>query len=139
MKSLVIVGCGATKQEVPSAARHLYTGPLFTAALKYARSISNDAGIRVLSAKYGLVNLDAILTPYDVTWGRAGCISRDDLAAQLPVSWKCNQFILLCGHPYRAALGEAYRHRFHSEISAAAPMEHLGIGKQLQWLKENTV
>jgi hypothetical protein len=61
---LVVVGCGAAKQGVPSPARELYVGPLFKAAREYAEA-SGDAWV-IMSAKYGLVQPDHVIAPYDL-------------------------------------------------------------------------
>jgi hypothetical protein len=138
MNTVIILGCGAKKQDVICAARHLYTGPLSQAALAYALKQSDERSIRILSAKYGLVNLDTKLAPYDQTWSKPGCIDRTELATQMPFSWGATDFILLCGAHYRDALFRAYEFKFHKQMHYTAPLQHLGIGQQLKWLKDNT-
>ena len=135
---IFIIGCGARKKTVASAAAELYVGPLFTAALKYARSKSDDANIRVLSAKHGLLTLATVIEPYDLTWGVGASISTAELAAQLPAQWCSSAFVLLCGERYRMAIGYAYNSAFKQPMQAKIPLAHLGIGKQLQWLKQQT-
>lgn len=44
----------------------IYRSPVFTARLRWARSVSPMDGIRILSAKHGLVELEQMLRPYDV-------------------------------------------------------------------------
>lgn len=138
MNPIYILGCGAKKLDQPSRARDLYTGSLFKASLAYALSQVSDTSIRVLSAKHGLVLLDATLAPYDATWKSGPCISTGELAAQMPATWTAANFVLLCGLDYRMALGYAYDSRFHKPMKAKIPMEGLGIGQQVKWLKEQT-
>lgn len=75
---VALVSCGASKRDVPSPARRLYTGSLFIAA-------RGDVERRhltwwVMSAEHGLVHPDATLAPYELhlrdvadrpAWGRA--------------------------------------------------------------------
>lgn len=62
--ALVLVGC-AKIQGQRGPAESLYKSRVFKAALRYARAISDDDRIRVLSGAHGLVCLDQILDPYD--------------------------------------------------------------------------
>ena len=133
---IYILGCGAKKLDVPSRARDLYAGPLFKASLDYALAQVSVADIRILSAKHGLVLLDATLAPYDATWKRGPCITTRELSAQLPGTWKAARFVLLCGLDYRLALGYSYSQRFGQPMQVEAPLQHMGISQQVKWLKE---
>lgn len=63
---LVLVGCGAEKQQGPAIARELYTGPLFRERRGYAERIEQEGGRwAIVSAKLGLVNPDRVVAPYD--------------------------------------------------------------------------
>ncbi len=136
LNPIYVLGCGAKKLDVPSRARDLYAGPLFKASLDYALAQVSVADIRILSAKHGLVLLDATLAPYDATWKRGPCISTREMAAQLPATWRAARFVLLCGLDYRMALGYAYSARFGQPMAMEAPLQHLGIGQQVKWLRE---
>lgn len=122
MNPIVIIGCGARKQDVPCAARHLYTGTLFQAALAWALATAHETDIRILSAKYGFVNLDATLHPYDVTWRSGDCVSTGELAAQMLSSWRGREFILLCGADYRTEIIPAYFRAFNTPMRMQAPL-----------------
>lgn len=82
LEQLVVIPCGGSKLEQAAPAAELYTGGYFRACLAYARSIADDSEIRILSAKHGLLRLDAVVEPYDVRMGRPGSITREELVAQ---------------------------------------------------------
>lgn len=69
---IVMISCCKSKledgREHPAA--ELYTSPLFRKSLEYARRITQDKDIYILSAKYGLLPLEARVRSYDVTLNR---------------------------------------------------------------------
>lgn len=74
---VVLVGCSQTKAPVASPARDLFTGPLF----RKARARAERSGVPwyVLSAKFGLLDPDEVVSPYDVYLG--------DRPAQYRTAW----------------------------------------------------
>ena len=68
-KTIAFVPCSERKdpksKSIEIAARDLYTGSLFKKALECAESLHPDE-IYILSAKYGVVELDQKLTYYDM-------------------------------------------------------------------------
>ena len=66
MKRIALLSCVSKKLDHPAPAAELYTSPLFRLSLAYARQLHPDA-IHILSARYGLVDLDEVIVPYDVT------------------------------------------------------------------------
>jgi len=63
MKRVVLISCVKQKQPGKARARDLYSSPLFRKHLAYAELLAPDA-IYILSARYGLVPLDAEIEPY---------------------------------------------------------------------------
>lgn len=63
---IVFIGCGARKRKEACKAKDMYIGPLFVKALQYAGTLNADR-IYVLSAKYHLLSLDKVISPYDET------------------------------------------------------------------------
>nr|WP_205082966.1 DUF6884 domain-containing protein [Paracraurococcus ruber] len=117
-------------------ARDLYVSPWFRMARRYAET-RGDIWF-ILSAEHGLVHPDKVLDPYDRTlltmpvgarraWATlVEAQMRDVLPACIPV------IVVLAGARYREFLGEPLsRHADRVEV----PMQGLGIGKQLGWLK----
>jgi hypothetical protein len=102
--------------------------------LRYAESRTPNA-IYILSAKHGLVELDQQLSPYEESLvGRSDAeIARWAHAVVQQLERKTNlaadRFFILAGERYRRHL---IPHLRHVEI----PMEGLGIGKQLRFLKQ---
>lgn len=70
-RKIAIIGCGAKKRPTRSPARQLYTGPLFTDALGYAEAQGFDL-ILILSAYYGLLDLEREVEPYDLVLAELG-------------------------------------------------------------------
>jgi len=66
MKRIVLISCVSKKGNKKTKARDLYKGPLFTNSLAYAEKLNPD-NIFIISAKYGLVELNREIEPYDVT------------------------------------------------------------------------
>lgn len=66
MEKVVLISCSSKKEDREMKAEHIYTSELFIRSLQYARHLNSNK-IYILSAKYGLLNLDTIIQPYDVT------------------------------------------------------------------------
>ena len=117
-----------------SKARDLYISPLFKKNLNYAQKLRPDH-IFILSAKYGLVELEQEIEPYDLTLNTMAAreVKRwaDNVLRQLSerTDLQRDQFIFLAGAKYRKYL---VPHLTNVET----PFEGLTIGKQLQRLSE---
>src|SRR3954453_21305184 len=133
-RRIVLISCVSQKRSEPAKARDLYTSPLFRMGLQYAQSRTPDA-IYVLSAKYGLVELDQPLAPYDDTliaksdaeirrWAHA-VVQQLGVGADL----EHDEFVILAGERYRRHLVPHLQH-------VCIPMQGLGIGEQLGFLKQ---
>lgn len=91
--TLVVIACAAAKHEGTHAAAELYTSANFAHMLRSAQAHAADAvdsfgrpveaKVMILSARYGLVELDQHLASYDTKMGDAGCITAAGVAAQL--------------------------------------------------------
>jgi hypothetical protein len=132
-----LVGCGAQKSLERCKAKDLYTSNLFRAARAYAEATC--ARWYILSAKYGLLGPERVIEPYDlrlhkegaVGWGRR--VGRQ-LNEVLPHSAMANATIVcLAGRPYSEAIDLGDREFYWEE-----PLRGLGLGKRIQWLRENT-
>ena len=62
-----LVACSRTKADQPAPARELYVSPLFRAARAYAEGHYGPGQWLILSARYGLVDPDQVLAPYDLS------------------------------------------------------------------------
>ena len=66
MKRVVLIACCSKKQNIRCKAKDMYISPLFKYSYKYASQLKPDY-IFILSAKYGLINVDDIIEPYNET------------------------------------------------------------------------
>jgi len=64
-ETLVLVGCGNAKADEPQPTKELYTSEYFNLKRKYAEQYGDEWAI--LSAKYGLLDPEMVIEPYDVT------------------------------------------------------------------------
>ena len=134
MKKIVLISCASKKLGKKSKAKDLYVSPLFKYNLRYANSLNPDK-IFILSAEYGLLDLEQEVEPYDKT---LNSMKQEDIKAwaervlnQLKEVSDINndKFIFLAGEKYRKYI---IQHLPNYEI----PLKGLGIGRQLKFLKE---
>ncbi|HIH25724.1 hypothetical protein J4476_03395 [Candidatus Woesearchaeota archaeon] len=136
MAKIVLISCVSKKLSCKSKAKDLYISSLFKFNLKYADSFFPD-NIFILSAKYGLVSLDDIIDPYDMTLNNMNSkeikLWADNVLVKLSkiADLKNDEFIFLAGDNYRKYL-------ISSINNYKIPLKGLGIGKQLHYLKEKT-
>lgn len=127
---LVLVGCGKQKAATPCAAADLYVGGYSRLRLAYARTLAPDAAIRILSAKHGLLALDAVVAPYDLRVGDPGAIDGTRLKAQAAATGLLGalRVVVLAGEDYVALARRAWPH-------AQPGLPRVGMGAQQRWLK----
>jgi cytoplasmic iron level regulating protein YaaA (DUF328/UPF0246 family) len=134
MKKIVLISCVSLKQLYRSKAKDLYISALFKKNLAYARRLNPDA-IYILSAKYGLLDLETEIDPYNQTLNTMSAEENrswaEKVLQQLSRMADLNQdhFIFLAGEKYRKNL---LPHLTSYEI----PMEGLTFGRQLQALSK---
>lgn len=133
MNKIVPISCVKSKLKSPAKAKDLYTSTLFQFNLQYAHQLKPDA-IYVLSAKYGLLDLDQMIAPYEMTLNtmteaKKKSWSRMVLdALHKKANLKSDLFVILAGMNYRKYLLPELT---HFEV----PLEGLSFGRQLQELK----
>jgi hypothetical protein len=136
MSRIVLIECAAAQNETVDncMAKDLYTSPLFTKSLAYARTLQADK-IFILSSKYGLLGLDQDVSPYDVDLKRMPVQKRKELAERVLTDLRKDtdlnhdQFIILAGE---RVIQYIVGHITNYEI----PMQGLRIGEKLHWLDE---
>jgi len=133
VNKIVPISCVKSKLKSPAKAKDLYTSTLFQFNLQYAHQLKPDA-IYVLSAKYGLLDLDQMIAPYEMTLNtmteaKKKSWSRMVLdALHKKANLKSDLFVILAGMNYRKYLLPELT---HFEV----PLEGLSFGRQLQELK----
>lgn len=133
---IVMISCCKSKREDgrEHPAAELYTSPLFRKSLEYARRISQDKDIYILSAKYGLLPLDARVRSYDVTLNRMG--ERDRKAwAERVVDQMTSKGII--EEPITILAGDVYTKDLLPYLpNAKVPLKGMGLGMRLKALTE---
>ena len=133
-RNIVLISCVKTKVSHRAKAKDLYTSARFRYSLEYARTLKPDA-IYVLSALYGLLELDQVVDTYDFTLVGKSESFKQEWADQVlrvlktKTDLKRDHFIVLASNNYRKYLLDEME-------SFEIPMEHLNQGQQLQFLKE---
>lgn len=131
---ICLLSCVSAKRPFPARARELYTSPWF----EKARFCVEQMGCPwyILSAKYGLLDPDSIIAPYNQTlktmpanrrraWARSVV---EDLASHIA---DVSSVTFFAGMAYREFLQPALSER---GLSVYVPMEGMRIGQQLSWL-----
>lgn len=133
MKTIVLISCVKKKLDTKSKAKDLYISSFFKKSLAYAQSLKPDS-VYILSAKYGLLDLNKEIDTYDLT---LNSFNKEDL-----IFWSKNTLNQLRdvadleNDKFIFLAGENYRKYLVSEIkNYETPMMGLGIGKQLEFLK----
>ena len=135
MSRIVLISCVSKKLDRRAKAGGLYISPLFKYNLKYARSLSPDK-IFILSAKYGLIELEEEIEPYDQTLNKMSKKERKEWAGK--VLTQLNKVSGLSRDEFIFLAGKNYREFLLPQIqNYKIPMFGLGIGRQLKFLKEN--
>ena len=129
----IFIGCGKRKNSTSCKAENMYLGNFFSTCLEYAKTLNGH--IYILSAKYGILELDKVITPYDKT---LNSINNDEksLWADMVKSQiveknidTTEETVFLCGKNYYSELLELFEH-------TKLPLDGLtGMGYQIQWMK----
>jgi len=131
---IVIISCGASKRSVRAPAWKLYTGTYFKSMFSCARKwASRREDIYILSAKYGLVQMDRVLPPYDTRIASPDAVTIQEVRDQAEQFglMDSQDIILLGGKDYVSVLKAVFP-------SAKAPLQDMkigGMGKQMQVMK----
>lgn len=135
---IALVGCCKPKLQKPAPARELYLSRLFTLSLKLAERDHDHA--YVVSAEYGLVDLDRVISPYDkrmsdigkewkAVWGSQIWSSIMERHPKAP-----RAITFLCGADYADPI-RAAGHRAPAIDTFAYPMARMQIGQRLSFLQ----
>jgi hypothetical protein len=130
-ETLVLVGCGDAKADDPRAAKDLYTSNYFSLKRRYAQEYGDEWAI--LSAKYGLLDPEAEIEPYDVTVddvdvGEWGVV----VASDLPDVRDTN-VVVLAGPDYAEEV-EGTLFLYGADVER--PTEGMKIGERMSWLSD---
>jgi hypothetical protein len=134
---VVVIGCVAGKRATASPARDLYQSTLFRGRRAYAEAAGKPWFI--MSALYGLIDPDEVVTPYDVSMRQLDRVQRKALGEQVvdAIEQRVGSLAgcvveLHAGNEYAEAIAEPLRTR---EATLYRPLQGLRLGMQLQWYK----
>jgi uncharacterized protein DUF6884/GIY-YIG catalytic domain-containing protein len=131
---VVLVGCSSSKAPTARPAAELFTGAAFTKARELARS--SGASWYVLSAKFGLLNPDEVVAPYDMYLADQQAPYRTAWGA-----WVVAQLAArhdLSGTVIEVHAGRAYCDPLRAPLAAVGAtlneaLAGLGLGERLAW------
>ena len=132
----VFISCVKSKRKTKAKARDMYISPLFRYSLKYALSLTSENKIYILSAKYGLLKLDEVINPYELTLNIMNESEKKKWAYKVYFQMKKHginfneEAVFLTGKNYRKYLMTKFS-------NATAPLKNLGLGMQLNFYKNN--
>ena len=131
----VFISCVSKKKDCTCEAKDLYNSTYFDYCLKYARTLTDDKNIYILSALYGVLELTDIISPYEKTLNKMCKSERVEWANRVK-----NQFVdknikhddevtILAGKRYYENILD-YFDKVNLPLA-----EYKGIGLQLQFMK----
>ena len=131
LDTLVLVGCGDAKADEPKPAKELYTSVYFDFKRQYAEQYGDEWA--VLSAKFGLLDPEVEIEPYDLTiedvdageWNLSVLRDLPDVNE--------TEVVLLAGPDYVDELQDDLS-MYGAEVSL--PTEGKKIGKRVKWLSQ---
>lgn len=132
---IVFISCVKNKMDSPCAARDMYISDLFKKSLSYAELITETSNIYILSAKYGVLELNEQIDPYELTLNTMNKTQRKAWADKVVMQCKekgisfDEETVFLCGKRYREFLMNEFK-------NSTAPLGHMGIGEQLAFYKK---
>ncbi|MCE5797984.1 hypothetical protein JL773_11135 [Staphylococcus pseudintermedius] len=132
---IVFISCVKSKLNQQTTAENLYKSNLFRKQLKYAKQITTkDDHIYILSAKYGVLELDDIVSPYELTLNNMNKLKRKQWAykcvkqlQEKEIDFK-DKAIFLTGKPYSQYLSQLFPNK-------EFPLNDLSFGMRLKQLK----
>lgn len=147
MKTIVLISCVSKKLDLKQGqtckAKDLYISPLFKKAYAYAKTLKPD-DIYIISAKYGLLDLNAEVEPYDITlkkmksknceaWAQGVLERLRTLYNLADAESGGDKFIILAGKSYyKNLIGEKRIENYECPYS-----NYKGIGYILKFLTDN--
>ena len=131
---IAFISCVKTKKKGPCKAKDLYCSILFKKSFEYAEKRANK--VYILSAKYGLLKPDDIISYYNLTLNNmkekerkkwAFYVYQQIINAGIDIN---EDAIFLCGINYRKYLMQKFP-------NSKCPIEGLSMGNLLKFYKEN--
>lgn len=136
MGYIVLISCCSKKAKDRCPAKDLYISPLFKKSLAYARTLTSDDKIFILSAKHHLLSLTKEISSYDITLNTMSIQERKKWARIVNCQiegilkkYQTDDIIVLAGENYREFLDFKGR-------PVNVPLKGMRIGQMLERLNE---
>lgn len=115
---LVVVPCGMVKLSVPAPAGELYVGAQHVLARRAADVVARATGgqVVILSAKHGLLDLAAVIEPYDLTVSDPRAVTAEVVSRQL-LSRDARRVVALTPRGYSDLLRGSSRIRLDDRLA----------------------
>lgn len=139
MQTTFLVSCVSIKGESAVPAAELYQSEWFKKARAYVEE--QKAPWHILSAQHGVLDPEGEVSPYEETLNGMDMMERTRWAKEVAQELlrrypEPTRFVILAGRAYREHLQPLLEATGHT---CEVPMEGLGIGQQLAWLREKVV
>jgi hypothetical protein len=143
-KPIVLIGCSQEKRDTKGAkvpAATLYTSQLFRKSLAYARAITTEDRIRILSAEHGALRTTDEIGTYDASIVRLGRPEREAWGERTRAALRSSfgqapaDVIVLAGEKYVQALGGVLGLKDRPWF-VETPLDGMMVGQRLRWLTE---
>ena len=133
---IVLISCVKKKRDEPSRARDMYVSPLFVGGgVKYAKTLNYDK-LFILSAKYGLLEPDTVIKPYNRCLNDYSEYEKKIWAYEVIKKMQASkldldndEFIILAGKEYRKYLCRKIR-------NYTIPLEGMSLYRQISFLSK---
>jgi hypothetical protein len=134
---VILLGCVKQKHDHQAAAKDLYRSRLWTARRSYAEASGRPW--LILSAKHGLLDPDARISPYDVELRTLSATERRDWGERTVRELE-QRLGPLSGMTFEVHAGAAYRRAIEPGLERLganldAPLARLSIGRQPAWYR----
>ena len=132
---IVFISCVKQKNYQRCKAEEMYISDLFKKSLAYAKKL-NPRKIYILSAKYGVLELDDVIDPYEQTLNHMKEPEKKKWVSMCLEQLKTKgtdfgeETTFLCGNNYRKHLINYFR-------NPNVPLMGFGIGQQLSFYKKS--
>ena len=134
MKRIILISCVKKKLKTPAKAKDLYTSDLFKKSYRYAQLLNTD-NIFILSAKYGLLDPNEVIEPYDETLNTKSSAEIREWSVKVITALKGKidlekaEVIILAGSKY-------YKYLLPHISNYKLPLGTLSFGPRLSFLKK---
>ena len=136
---ICLISCSKSKQDFACKAKEMYTKSLrFSLSFKFAKYVLKADKIFILSAKYGLLEVDEMISPYDKTLNKMKRSEQKLWAEQVleVLKEKCDlnadEFTILAGKNY-------YKDLIVKLKNYNLPLENKTLGQGNSYLKKKLI